>query len=159
MSRSVVRPVRLLFVTIQAIVLVPCSRAFWPCHDESEFIPTYLPDRVAHNGPGSGHSPSRCAMSCGVHRVTSSRVLRSTERPYCVVYFTSADFLHRDALHVVRSLFELKLSSSSKSKRVSWELLGSLNHCSQGAIDRLKACEVPVVPWTFAFRSRFGNPT
>ena len=96
----------------------------------------------------------RCRVEyTGLLRVEFCVLLFPPERPYCVVYITSADFLPRDALHVVRSLFELKLSSSSKSKRVSWELLGSLNvlnHCSQGAMDRLKACEVPVVPGTFA---------
>src|SRR5712691_981248 len=56
-----------------------------------------------------GHGPSRRAMSWVLHRVASGRVLPFPPRgPYYVVYFTSAEFLLRDALHVVRSLLELK---------------------------------------------------
>ena len=56
-----------------------------------------------------GHGPSRRAMLCGVHRVASGRFLPfPPRRPYCVVHFISAGFLHRDALHVARSLLELK---------------------------------------------------
>ena len=67
-SKSVSRQAcRTIPVTIQAIVLVPRRRVFWPRRDGSEYTATHLPDcdKVAHNVPGGGHglsSLSRRAM-------------------------------------------------------------------------------------------------
>jgi len=58
-SQSVVNPLRVLFVTTQAIVLVPCH-----FHDGSEYIPTHCTTSSYTKGPAVAtvHQVARCRV-------------------------------------------------------------------------------------------------
>ena len=103
------------------------------------------PTRSYTTGPATVHQGARCHVKyTGFFRVEFYVLPFPPRRLYCIVYFTSSNLLHCNVLHVVQP-FELKLSSSSKSKRVSWELHRLLNHRCQGAIDMFEASRFELI--------------